>query len=128
MKKNTAALVLAIIGAIFGLIGGIVWTACADTCADIVKSSTLYTVAFAVLGIGGAVLSLIGGIQAFGFKGGALALSVIGFICQIANLIVQCVFLEGFSFVLSLCTIVAIILLLLATIFAARKPAFDNKS
>lgn len=28
MKKNTASLVLAIIGAILGLIGGIMWAAC----------------------------------------------------------------------------------------------------
>lgn len=120
MKKNTVSLVLAIIGAIFGIVGAIMWTACADTCANIVGSSTLYTVGFLVLGLGGAVISLIGGVQAFGFKRGKVALSVVGLLMQVGNLVLQCVFAEGFSFVLSLWTILAIILLLVATIFARK--------
>lgn len=122
MKKNTASLVLAIFGAIFGIIGGLMWTACADTCADIVGGGTGYTIGFLVLGIGGAVLSLIGGIQAYGNKSGKMGLSVTGLLCQIANIVLQCVFLGGFSFILSLWSILAAILLLLATVFAARKP------
>lgn len=121
MKKNTAALVLAIIGTVFGIIGAIMWAACADTCADIVGSSTGYTVGFIVLGLGGAVFSLIGGIQAYNLKKSGLALSVVGLLMQFGNIILQCVFLGGFSFVLSLWTIVAIILLLVATILAGRK-------
>lgn len=122
MKKNTAALVLAIIGAICGIIGAIMWTACADACANIVGSSTIYTVGFIVLGLGGAVLSLIGGIQAYGFKKGGFGFSLVGFLFQVGNLILQCVFAEGFSFVLSLWTIIAILLLLIETIMSKRKP------
>lgn len=121
MEKNTAALVFAIIGSIFGIIGAIMWAACADTCADIVGSSTGYTIGFIVLGLGGAVISLIGGIQAFHFKKAGVPLSVIGLLMQIGNLILQCVFAGGFSFVLSLWTIVAIVLLLVETILAGRK-------
>ncbi len=122
MKKNTAALVLSILGAIFAVIGGILWAACADTCAEVVQSSTGYTVGFLALGIGGAVISLIGGIQAFGFKRAGLALSVVGLLMQVGNLVLECVFLGGFSFVLSLWTILALIMLVIATVFAARKP------
>lgn len=122
MKKNTASLVLAIIGAVFGMIGGLMWTACADTCAGIVEGGTGYTIGFLVLGIGGSVLSLVGGIQAYGNKSGKMGLSVTGLLCQIANVVLQCVFLGGFSFVLSLWSILAVILLLVATILAARKP------
>ncbi|MDE7158157.1 MAG: hypothetical protein K2N74_01135 [Clostridiales bacterium] len=122
MKKNTAALVLAILGSIAGLIGGIMWATCADTCANIVGSSTIYTICFIVLGIGGAVLSLIGGIQAFRFKSGRLGLSVVGLLCQIANLVLECVFIKGFSFILSIWTLLAVILLLVATFLAAKEP------
>ncbi len=121
MKKNTAALVFSILGAIFGVIGAIMWAACADTCANVVGSSTLYTMGFIVLGVGGGVLSLIGGIQAFGFKASGFALSIIGFLMQVGNLVLECVFAEGFSFILSLWTLLAIVMLLLATIFAKRK-------
>lgn len=119
-KKNTASLVLAIIGSVFGIIGAVMWSACADACADIVGSSSGYTAGFIILGLGGAIVSLIGGIQAFGFKRGRFLLSVIGLLMQIGNLILQCVFAEGFSFALSLCTILSIILLLVATIFAKK--------
>lgn len=120
MKKNTASLVLAIIGAICGIIGAIMWTACADACANIVGSSTGYTVGFIVLGLGGAVLSLIGGIQAYKLKKSGFVLSVIGFLFQVGNLVLQCVFAEGFSFVLSLWTILAIVLLLIETILSKK--------
>lgn len=122
MKKNTAALVLSILGAIFGVIGGILWATCADTCADIVQSSTGYTIGFIALGVGGSVLSLIGGIQAFGFKKAGLPLSVVGLLLQVGNFVLECVFLGGFSFVLSLWTILAMIMLVIATVFAAKKP------
>lgn len=122
MKKNTAALVFAILGAIFGIVGSIIWAACADTCASIVGSSTGYTVGFLLLGIGGAVVSLIGGIQAFAYKKAALPLSVVGLLMQVGNLVLECVFAEGFSFVLSLWTILSIIMLVIETVFAARKP------
>lgn len=121
MKKNTAALVLAILGAISGLIGGILWTACADTCSGLVAEAGLYIIGFVVLGIGGAVIALIGGIQAFGFKKSGFVLTLIGLIFQIGQLIFACVFLGGFSFILNLWTILSIILLLVAVILAHRK-------
>lgn len=121
MKKNIAALVLAILGAVAGVIGGIMWAACADTCADAVGTSIGYTIGFIVLGIGGAVVALVGGIQAFTYKGGRVALSVVGLVMQVGALVLQCVFIEGFAFVLSMWTLIAIILLLVETILAARK-------
>lgn len=121
MKKNTAALVFAIVGAILGTIGAIMWATCAETCAGIVGSSTGYTIGFIALGIGGAVVSLIGGVQAFGFKKAGGGLSAFGLVLQIGNLILQCVFAGGFSFTLSACTLLSIVLLLLGTVFAFKK-------
>lgn len=128
MKKNTAALVFAIIGAIFGVIGAIMWAACAEACAGAVGAlgggtgtPVGYMIGFLLLGIGGAVVGLIGGLQAFGYKKAGLPLSVLGLLLQIGNLILECVFVSGFSFGLSLCTLLAILLFLLQTCFAAKK-------
>ena len=126
-KRNTAAFVLALLGAIFGLIGGIHWSACADAIGSIESavsggsSTTVYLVFFIILGIGGAVLALVGGIRAFGYKKGGFVLVLLGLLFQIGMLITACVAVEGFSFLLNLCTIVAIILLLIATVFAHIK-------
>lgn len=130
MKKNTAGFVLALIGAIFGLIGGILWTACADAVNGVSSSvggsgneSTIYMVCFIILGIGGAVISLIGGIQAFGYKKGGLVLTIVGLLFQIGMLIASCVYVGGFSFLLNVCTIIALILLAVALIFIVKnKP------
>ncbi|MDE5896869.1 MAG: hypothetical protein K2H43_03540 [Clostridia bacterium] len=122
MKKNTVALVLAIIGAVFGVLGGIMWAACAEACADVSGGASIgYMVGFILLGIGGAVVSLIGGIQAFSYKKAGLPLSIVGLVCQVVNLVLECVFVEGFSFVLSMWTIFSVILLAVATVFAAKK-------
>lgn len=123
-QKNTAAFVLALLGAIFGLIGGILWAACADAINSVADdgSTTVYLVFFIILGIGGAVVSLVGGIQAFGFKKGAFVLTLIGLLLQVGMLICACVAVGGFSFLLNLCTIVSIILLIIAVVFARRKP------
>lgn len=128
MKKNTASLVLAIIGAVFGLIGGILWAACADAAAELLDDggSIIYMVCYIVFGIGGAVLSLVGGIQSYNHKKGGLVCSVLGFLFQIAVLIASCVHVGGFSFLLELCTLVAIILLLVQVIMAARKPQINQ--
>ena len=76
---------------------------------------------YIILGIGGAVLALVGGIRAFGYKKGGFVLVLLGLLFQIGMLITACVAVEGFSFLLNLCTIVAIILLVIATVFAHRK-------
>lgn len=121
-KKNTAAFVLALIGSIFGLIGGILWTTCADAVNSVSGGQgTVYLVCFIILGIGGAVLSLVGGIRAYGFKKGAFALTFLGLLFQIGMLIAACVAVEGFEFLLNLCTLVAILLLVIATVYARRK-------
>lgn len=129
MKKNTAALVFSILGAIFGLIGGILWAACAQTCADFSTAvggsggtPIGYMIGFIGLGIGGALFMLIGGIQAYGYKKAGAALSVLGLLLQVGCLVLQCVSVKGFSFTLSLCTIVAVLMALMQAIFAARKP------
>lgn len=121
MKKNVAALVFSILGTVFGIIGAIIWAACADTCADIVGSSTMWTVGFIVLGVGGGVVSLIGGIQAFRFRPAGFVMSLLGCLLQVGTLVLECVFVEGFSFVLSLWTLLAIVMLVLATVFSKRK-------
>lgn len=129
MKKNTATFVLALIGAIFGLIGGILWTACADAVNNVESavtggtSSTVYMVCFIILGIGGAVVALVGGIQAFGYKKGAFVLTLVGLLLQVGMLIASCVYVSGFSFLLNICTIVAIILLVIAVVFAFIRKA-----
>ncbi|MCM1289356.1 MAG: hypothetical protein NC132_01710 [Corallococcus sp.] len=127
--KNTGAFVCGLLGAIFGLIGGILWTACADVLNSAVTaaggnggSMTIYLVCFIVLGIGGAVLALIGSIQSFHFKKGGFALTLLGFLFQVGHLVANCVGVGGFSFLLNICTLVSIILLLVATILARKKP------
>lgn len=129
MKKNTAALVFGILGAIFGLIGGILWAACAQTCAGVSMAvggsggtPIGYLIGFIGLGIGGALFLLIGGIQAFGYKKAGAALTILGFFLQVGCLALQCVSVGGFSFTLSLCTIVSVLMAFLQIVFAARKP------
>ena len=133
--KNTGAFVCGLIGAIFGLIGGILWTACADflnSAASAVGAdtgnTTIYLVCFIVLGIGGAVLALIGSIQAFHFKKGGLALTLLGLLFQVGLVVADCIGVGGFSFLLNLPTLVAVILLLVATILAAKKPAVQEQA
>lgn len=125
MKKNVVAFVLALVGAIFGLIGGILWTACADTCATIVGEAGPYIAGFVILGMGGAVLALVGGIQAFGYRKGGFVLTLSGLILQVGQLILACVFTEGFIFVLNLWTMLSIVLLVVAVIFAHKKKPAD---
>lgn len=120
-KKNIAAFVCALLGAICGLVGGIIWAACADTCADIVGSSAGYIAGFVILGIGGAVLGLIGGIQALGFKKGRVVLSVLGLALEVGQLILACVFAEGFSFILNLWTLLSIVLLFVTVLLVFIK-------
>lgn len=129
MQKNTAALVFAILGAIFGAIGGIMWAACASTCAGVSSAAggssatpTGYMIGFLLLGVGGALVSLIGGIQAFRFRPSGAALTLFGLLMQAGCLVLQCVSVGGFSFTLSLCTIVAVLMALLQAVFAAKKP------
>lgn len=128
MKKNTAALVFGILGGIFGLIGAIMWAACAKTCADVSGglggSTSLpigYMLGFLALGGGGAVMGLIGGIQAYGFRRAGLVLSIFALLFEIGDLVLEFVFLGGFSFTLFIATIVAILMCFLEVCFAARK-------
>lgn len=127
MKKNTGALVCSIIGAIFAILGGILWASCADAVGAIGSAAggdstlpTVYMVVFLILGIGGGAIALLGGIRAYGGKSKATFLCVLGFLTQIGNLIAQCVCVSGFSFLLSLSTLLAIVLLLIASILSAK--------
>ena len=81
---------------------------------------TVYMIVFLVLGIGGGVISLLGGIRGYGRQSKATFLSVLGLLMQIGNLIAQCISVGGFSFLLSLSTLVAIVLLLIATVLCAK--------
>lgn len=121
MKKNVTSLVMSIIGAVFALIGTVMWAACSELVSDLGGNSTGYTVGFVLLGLGGGVLSLIGGIQAYSLKKSGKALSVIGLLLQIGNLILQCMFIEKFSFSSSLWTILAIIMFAIGTLIALMK-------
>lgn len=127
MKKNTGALVCSIIGAVFGILGGILWATCADAVGSINgavggdnTTQTIYMVVFLVLGIGGGVIALLGGIRGYGGKSKATVLCVLGTLMQVGNLIAQCISVEGFSFLLSLSTLVAIVLLVVASILCAK--------
>ena len=116
MGKNTGALVFSIIGAIFAILGGILWATCADAIGSIggaaggdTTTPTIYMIVFLVLGIRG-----------YGEKSKATFLCVLGTLMQIGNLIAQCVSVSGFSFLMSLSTILAIVLLIVATILCAK--------
>lgn len=120
-QKNVAAFVLALIGSIFGFIGGILWAACAGTVAEVIGDGGAigYTIGFVVLGVGGAIIGLVGGIQALGFKKGRLVLTAAGLVAEIGHIILSCVAVEGFSFLLNITSIVSVILLLVAVILVA---------
>ena len=129
MKKNVAALVFGILGAISGLVGAIMWAACARTCAGFSGAmgggSSVpigYMLGFIALGGGGAVIGLIGGIQAYGFKRAGLGLSLFALVLEIGDVILEYVFSGGFSFTLFLSTLLSTLMFLLSTCFAARKP------
>ncbi len=128
MKKNTGALVVSIIGAVLAILGGILWSTCADAIGSVgsaagadTTDATIYLIVFLVLGIGGGVIGLLGGIWAYSGKSKAVLLCVLGLLTQVGNLIAECVSVSGFSFLLSMSTLMAIVLFLVAVILAARK-------
>ena len=54
-------------------------------------------------------------------------LTVLGFAAEVGHIILTCVAVGGFSFLLNMPTIVAVILLLIAVILVAiKKPDVDN--
>lgn len=128
-RGNVPSLVLAILGALFGIIGAILWATVADFAGAVVggfggdnSTQTVYLVCFIVLGVGGALLSLIGGICAHvGKRGAGIGLSVVGFLFQIGSFVTQCVAVSGVDFLFSLPTMLAIVLLLIATCFSGRR-------
>lgn len=127
MKKNTGALVVSIIAAIFAIIGGILWSTCADAAGSLgsaagadTTNATVYLIVFLVLGIGGGVVGLLGGIRAHAGKSKGVLLCVLGLLTQIGNLIAECVSVGGFSFFLSMSTILAVVFFLVAAILAAK--------
>lgn len=139
-KKNVAALILGIIGAICGFVGAVLWASCADfvyNCEGSIAEglgnpagggTVIYTVLFVVLGIGGAVLSLIGSIQAFNYARGRLILSLLGFFFGAGCLAVECVMIGTFAFLTSGFTIIAVVLLLVETILSGlKKPQPQNR-
>ena len=85
--KNTAALIFAIIGAVLGIFLGLIWSSSALFASNFDGSglptdgNPLWGFLFLLFGIGGGILTLLGGIQAFGCKNRTLAvvLSFIGF-------------------------------------------------
>ena len=125
-KRNAGALVCGLIGAIFALFGGLMWSACAESCAGFgMEVGVYYMAGFLGLGVGGAVLGLIGAILAFGYKKGGRALLIIGLLCQIGLLVVACIFYQGFSFIMNVSTIIAIILFLIAAILAHGPSSYS---
>lgn len=130
-KKNTVALVLGVIGVICAAIGAIAWASCADamfnscdtTVTETAEHSVIFTVIFVVLGLGGAVISVIGCVQAYSYGRGRFILSLIGLLCQIGCLVAQCFMIGTFLFLSSGATTIAILLLLVETILSAiRRP------
>lgn len=132
MKKNTAAFVCGLIGAIFGLLGGILCSACTGLLAaveDVANeisgasgNTTLpYLIAFIVLGIGGSVIALIGAIQAFGYKKAGFPLCLVGLLLQVGTLVTGFVGYGVAELYVGLGTLVAVVLLIVATVFSRRK-------
>lgn len=119
--RNTGAFVCGLLGAVCALIGGLMWSTCAESCAGFGMDVGIYMVGFLGCGVGGAVLALIGAILSFGYKKGGFALLLIGFLLQIGQLAVACIFYQGFSLIMNISTLLAIILLLIAMILARKK-------
>ena len=132
MKKNAGALVLAIIGSVIAAIGAIVWAACAETVPSLTTGeiepgvTSPYALGFLGLGLGGAVFSIIGGVQALTFKKGRIVLSFIGLALQVGNIILQCVLVGGFYVILSIWTLIAVVLLLIAAILSCKSGKPDK--
>lgn len=139
MTKHSAPLVFAIFGGIFGLIGAVMWATCTETCAGVSSALgslieygrensellTLYMWGYIILGGGGAIVGLIGGVQAYAFKKSGLVLSLIALAMEVADLVLEIKhmggFSGGFSFILCFSTILSIVMFLLASIFSAKK-------
>jgi hypothetical protein len=132
MKKNTAAFVCGLIGAIFGLLGGILCSACTGLLAALEEganavsgasgNTTLpYLIVFIVLGIGGSVIALVGAIQALGYKKAAFPLCLVGLLLQVGTLICGFVGYGVAELYVGIGTIVAVVLLIVATVFSRRK-------
>ena len=135
--KNVGALVCGIIGSVFALIGAIIWTAAFGTAADCLSSigfdstkAAVYCAVFAILGIGGGVVSLVGSVQAFKFKQPAgIVMSIVGLLCQVGAFIAQCVVAGGHFgaiIILSIWTIIGLVLLVVETILAGKKAPKNN--
>lgn len=139
MEKNKAGLVLAIIAAIFGIIGGLMWTACsaaADSLMDLLKgvnipvdefqTKTKILLALSIIfGIGGSVVTLVGGIQGNTFKKGSFICAAVGCACQLGLVIaifaILGEYLGGLAIVLCLDTVVALILAAVQTLVTGLK-------
>lgn len=130
-KRNVPALVLGIIGSVFAFFGAILWVSCAqfaDCSSSLLPSfhgGWIYCILFIVFGIGGSVVSAVGCIQAYNYAKGRLLLSLIGFLCQIGCVIAQILMavevqIEIFFFPTT-CSVIALALLLIETVFAAAK-------
>lgn len=121
-RRNVPALVLGIVGASFAAFGAVVWLILA---AFAEAGAEVYLAVFLLFGLGGAAVSVVGCVQAFRYGAGRLLLSLIGLWCEIGCLFAQiwmCV-REGPPLILSGCTVIAVVLLLVESVFsAAKKP------
>lgn len=136
MKKNTAAFVCGLIGAIFGLLGGILCSACTGLLAAVEEAvntvsgasgnTTLpYLIVFIIMGIGGSVVALVGAIQALGYKKAGFPLCLVGLLLQVGTLVAGFVGYGVAELYVGLGTVVAVILLIVATVKSKKTMPAD---
>lgn len=108
-----AALVVGLVGGIFCLIGGMCLTACAEALA-LIPGEFDYSIFGYLLGIGGAIVGIVG--AALALKNGKIAgiLMLIGFAMSVGLIIIFIVAYEAFSSM----NLVSAIILLVAAILA----------
>lgn len=130
LGHNTAALVLGIFGILLAIVGAFLSIFLSNLARDVSAlggaapwKTKLYLGLFIALGIGGALFALIGSIQAYRYRGGRVAWSVLGFLMEVGCLVAQCVGIGGFSFLLSSCTVLGVLFLFIETCLSGREPA-----
>ena len=132
--KNIGALVCAVIGGVFGMGSGLLWTlGFINALVEVsgygfyVSSVSFGVLLFALLGVGGGVVTIIGGTQAFRYKRrrSSIALSFTGFACQLVCPIMTLVVYGGFpvgALVLGLGTLLSLPVCLASACLSLKKP------
>lgn len=125
-NKNIVALILGLAGAIAGIVGGFIWAGFAKTCANATENVSAYTAGFTILGIGGAVVALLGAINSYSYKRSGFILSLIALGMEVGQFALACACIKQFDILVNFFTVICIILLTLTAFFAFRKQPEDE--